>query len=546
MVIVFGSINLDLIFPVPHIPGPGETVLGPSIRIEPGGKGANQAVAAARDGASVVMAGAVGRDSLAASALALLREANVDLTRVVETDTSTGCAAIAVDPAGDNAIAVGSGANLTARQTQIEDSLLEPDVHRRCCKWRFPRDGNGGADPPRPRERARESFSISPPPAPLPKTALREARFAGGQRNRKRVARRPSGLRRWRRRAPRSSRCRRSFAPWAATAWRPRPRTGVTTMPARAIIPVDTTAAGDCFVGVLAAALDRGATLTAALNRATAAAALCCTRHGSQSSIPSASETDAFRHARTCDKAGHAVAGSGTPRRGGTTPMNKQQIERAAHILVQARRDMKPLNGLPDELKPSTIEDAHAIQDAVSHQLGQLIAGFKAMAPANGDPTRGIIYGGTIHASPCKLPASTVPQCGVEGEVAFIFRRDLPYRATAVHPQRSRRGYRCLRRDRSRAQPVRAKSAGVEPGEAGRLDQQRRACSRRAALRLARSATGQAESHAERERQEESRAGRAAIRPAIRSASPSCWPTSGARRAAFAPASSSPAAHAPA
>jgi 2-keto-4-pentenoate hydratase len=109
--------------------------------------------------------------------------------------------------------------------------------------------------------------------------------------------------------------------------------------------------------------------------------------------------------------------------------MNNQQIERAAHILVQARRDMKPLDGLPDGLKPSSVDEAFAIQDAVSRQLGKLIGGFKAMAPANGDPTRGIIYGGTIFASPYKLPASTVPQCGVEGEVAFIFRRDLPYRA---------------------------------------------------------------------------------------------------------------------
>ncbi len=108
--------------------------------------------------------------------------------------------------------------------------------------------------------------------------------------------------------------------------------------------------------------------------------------------------------------------------------MNKQEIERAAGILVQARRDMKPLNGLPDGLQPATIEEAHAIQDAVSHQLGKLIGGFKAMAPAEGEPTRGIIYGGTIHASPCKIPVSTVPQCGVEGEVAFIFRRDLPFR----------------------------------------------------------------------------------------------------------------------
>jgi 2-keto-4-pentenoate hydratase len=108
--------------------------------------------------------------------------------------------------------------------------------------------------------------------------------------------------------------------------------------------------------------------------------------------------------------------------------MNKQQIERAANILVQARRDMKPLTGLPESLKPASISEAHAIQDEVSHKLGKLIGGFKAMAPADGEPTRGIIYGGTIHRSPCEIPASTVPQCGVEGEVAFIFRRDLPWR----------------------------------------------------------------------------------------------------------------------
>ncbi len=70
MIIVFGSINLDLVFALPSIPVAGETVLGASVRIEPGGKGANQAVAAARDGAVVLMAGAVGRDALAAGALA--------------------------------------------------------------------------------------------------------------------------------------------------------------------------------------------------------------------------------------------------------------------------------------------------------------------------------------------------------------------------------------------------------------------------------------------------------------------------------------------
>jgi ribokinase len=69
---------------------------------------------------------------------------------------------------------------------------------------------------------------------------------------------------------------------------------GVTAVPAFAITAVDTTAAGDCFVGVMASALDRGANLSTALRRATAAAALCCTRSGSQATIPTSGETDAF------------------------------------------------------------------------------------------------------------------------------------------------------------------------------------------------------------------------------------------------------------
>lgn len=124
MITVFGSINLDLIFNVPSIPRPGETVLGPGTRIEPGGKGANQAVAAALDGAVVAMAGAIGQDALGEQAVALLRAARVDLSRVAVAEASTGCASIVVDPAGANAIAVGSGANLLARAHQIEDALL--------------------------------------------------------------------------------------------------------------------------------------------------------------------------------------------------------------------------------------------------------------------------------------------------------------------------------------------------------------------------------------------------------------------------------------
>jgi ribokinase len=291
MIIVFGSINLDLIFPVPRIPGPGETVLGPSIRIEPGGKGANQAVAAARDGAVVVMAGAVGRDSLAASALTLLREANVDLTRVIETDTSTGCATIAVDPAGDNAIAVGSGANLFARQAQIEDKLLnlastvvlQMEVSPEETAALIHRAHANGA---------RVILNLAPA-APLPVAALRELDVLVVNETESawlatRLGRTDSAA------ALRDHLRITIIRTLGGDGLEVATAEGIKAMPAHAIVPVDTTAAGDCFVGVLAAALDRGAALTAALDRAMAAAALCCTRHGSQGSIPSAGETDVF------------------------------------------------------------------------------------------------------------------------------------------------------------------------------------------------------------------------------------------------------------
>ena len=82
MIAVFGSVNIDLVTPVERIAAPGETVLGGSYAAIPGGKGANQALAARRAGAEVAMVGAVGRDGFAGPALALLREAGVDVAAV--------------------------------------------------------------------------------------------------------------------------------------------------------------------------------------------------------------------------------------------------------------------------------------------------------------------------------------------------------------------------------------------------------------------------------------------------------------------------------
>jgi 2-keto-4-pentenoate hydratase len=108
--------------------------------------------------------------------------------------------------------------------------------------------------------------------------------------------------------------------------------------------------------------------------------------------------------------------------------MDAQQIANAAALLVKARHGGPLLAELPAEARPASVTDAHAIQDAVTAALGKPVGAFKAMAPASGDATRGVIYADTVHSSPARIPAAEVPQCGVEGEVAFVFRRDLPVR----------------------------------------------------------------------------------------------------------------------
>jgi 2-keto-4-pentenoate hydratase len=109
--------------------------------------------------------------------------------------------------------------------------------------------------------------------------------------------------------------------------------------------------------------------------------------------------------------------------------MDQQAIEQAAAALVNARRTMSALDRLPETLRPASVTEAHAIQDTVTRGLGKQVGAYKAMAPANAEPTRGVIYADTIYATPARIPAALVPNCGVEGEVAFVFRQDMPPRA---------------------------------------------------------------------------------------------------------------------
>jgi ribokinase len=286
-VLVFGSVNADLVFALPGLPAPGETVLGPHHAMLPGGKGANQAVAAARDGAPTAFAGAVGEDALAEVALSGLRDAGVDLARLAWVAAPTACAAVLVDPAGRNQIAVGSGANREARAAQVEAAVLSPGTLL-LLQMEVPAAENAALIRRARAGGARVLLNLAPA-APLPADVLgaldllianeHEAAWLGAQLSCGASApalHRALGV-------PVAVTLGEAGAE-AATA------TGVIATPAFPVRAVDTTGAGDAWCGVLAAALDRGLPLEVAMRRASAAAALACTRIGA--AMPRAAETE--------------------------------------------------------------------------------------------------------------------------------------------------------------------------------------------------------------------------------------------------------------
>jgi ribokinase len=280
MILVFGSINVDLVVPVPHWPVPGETVLGGDYLLQPGGKGANQALAARRAGAEVMMAGAVGQDGFAEAALAGLRRAGVDLNEVRVVQRPTGCAAIMVHPSGENLIAVASGANGSAAAAQVPDAalaavttvLLQMEVSA----------GENAALIRRVRKRGARVVLNLAPAAPIDQDlladidllVLNEGEAASFGVERQHLARRlRQGL---------------VVTRGAAGAVAALADGSALTVPALPVVPVDTTGAGDTFVGVLAAELDQRSSLEAALCRASAAAALACLARGAQAGMPHA------------------------------------------------------------------------------------------------------------------------------------------------------------------------------------------------------------------------------------------------------------------
>lgn len=111
--------------------------------------------------------------------------------------------------------------------------------------------------------------------------------------------------------------------------------------------------------------------------------------------------------------------------------MSPREIAEAAARLAAARRTGTRIGPLPEACRPRNVAEAHAIQDAVTAALAVPVGAFKASVPTDGSAgMRAPIYGAAIQASPARFAVADVPQCGVEGEIAFRFRSDLPRRST--------------------------------------------------------------------------------------------------------------------
>jgi ribokinase len=285
MILVFGSINLDLVVPVPYLPQPDETVLGGDYALLPGGKGANQALAARRGGSEVMLTGAVGEDRFAGIALDMLLREGVDTHLVRKMKHPTGCAAIMVSAAGENAIAVSPGANATVRSDWVPDELFNEKTTL-VTQMEIPFEQTVALIR-RVRMRVGRCLLNLAPALPIDPELLSEIDLlVANEREAATLGPDPLGLAR---------RLRHGLVVTRGAAGATAFLADATTLsvPALPIEPIDTTGAGDTFVGVLAAALDSAASLRLALRRASAAAGLACLARGAQMAMPRTAEIDA-------------------------------------------------------------------------------------------------------------------------------------------------------------------------------------------------------------------------------------------------------------
>jgi len=285
-IVVVGAINVDLVVSGATLPRPGETVTGGTFAQHQGGKGGNQAVAAARalGGHGVVMVGAVGNDALGHDALDALRAEGVAASVAMRAGVPTGVALICVGPDGENQISVAPGANaqlsgrdVTAALAQVNEAgvvLSSLEVSREAveaaAEWAHDRS---------------VPFVLNP--APLQPWAAEVAATATyvtpNEIEREELGHLPDGV------VVVETLGEEGVAIHRGNA--------VDRVEAPKVEAVDTTGAGDCFNGVFVAGLVEGLEAAAAARRAAAAAALSVTKPGAREGMPTRDELDAFLHA---------------------------------------------------------------------------------------------------------------------------------------------------------------------------------------------------------------------------------------------------------
>ncbi|MBL1378080.1 ribokinase [Zobellella iuensis] len=295
---VAGSINIDHVIRLPQFPRPGETLTGRDYRIVPGGKGANQAVAAARAGATTRLVACVGEDALAGSLVAGFAADGID-TAAIDTvaGVNTGVALIQVNDNGENTIALAAGANGELTPARLERHAAALNCEQLLLQLEIPLDTNLAAARAAKTQGAR--VVLNPAPArPLPDELLALVDLITPNET---EAEQLAGV------------AVNDDAGAAAAAEVLHAKgidTVIITLGARGVwlsergqgrrVPgfsvqaVDTTAAGDTFNGALVAALQQGLPLAQAVHFAQAAAAISVTRPGAQTSVPFRAEIEAL------------------------------------------------------------------------------------------------------------------------------------------------------------------------------------------------------------------------------------------------------------
>jgi ribokinase len=295
-IVIIGSVNTDFVCRTPRVPRPGETVLGSDLAVIPGGKGANQAVAAARLGGRVHMVGRVGDDDAGRRLLAGLKESGVGITHVhVTPGVSSGCAIIVVDRHGENTIVVSPGANARVSPADVDAAaplirsaavvVMQLEIPLAtvrhalavCRRLGVPAILDPAPVPPKGLPRSLYAATVLTPNQP------EAALLAGRRTGRSGRIGDPKSIGEALIARGASTVVLKLGAGGSALVSEGGEVLRAATIRVRV---VDSTAAGDAFTGALAVAMSEGKRWEDALRFANAAGALCCTRLGAQPALP--------------------------------------------------------------------------------------------------------------------------------------------------------------------------------------------------------------------------------------------------------------------